>query len=47
MQTNNDEVAEWAQRMPATAQTFGSDNAAGGIPYETFGELARRTGADL
>ena len=47
MSTNGDEVSEWSQRMPATAQGFGGDNPHGGIPYETFGEIARRTGADI
>ena len=47
METNGDAVVEWVDRCPVTAQTFGDDNGLGGIPYESFAELARRTGADL
>ena len=47
METNGDAVVEWADRCLPTSQTYSDDNGLGGIPYETFGELAERTGADL
>ena len=47
METNADRVTDWSMRCPVTAQTFSDDNGLGGVPYETFSELASRTGADL
>ena len=47
METNADSISEYSQRALPTLQTYAADNNSGGVPYETFGELARRTGADL